>query len=174
MRKMFSNITNSDFCLKCSGCCVFSEDEKVLSPYFSKKEASFIDKNKLEKRDSLRQAKVFKVRKGAEDFYKCAFFELSSHKCKIYNKRPIDCVIWPFVVGWDKKGKDVYIWIVNKDICPLALSINTIKRKKVIDDLVDFLSSTRFFEEIRNKERKIWPYFNYHVKIKKITNLINK
>lgn len=170
---LMKSIAKEKDCFRCRLCCLLSKKEKKLAPYFSKIERTIVDKKYLKKNKAgLFQARMLKskLKKG---YYRCSFLDEITHKCLIYNKRPIDCMTWPFIIGWDKKKEDVYLWIANGEYCPAVKDKKMTEIKKVADDMIGFLKDKNFFKEIKNKERLIWPYANYEIKLKKITNLIN-
>ncbi len=171
MEEKIPNITDERFCIKCKWCCIFKEKERDLAPYFSKSEAKSIDKRKIEETDGgFLQAKTLKSR--SRKGYKCIFLKEKQNICSIYKNRPMDCKTWPFVVGWDEEKKDVYLWIVNKEFCRAVKNVKKIKKSEIAENLIDYLKNNNFFSEIKNKNRYIWPYRNYQIKLKKITNLI--
>jgi Fe-S-cluster containining protein len=170
---LMKNITNEKNCFKCRLCCLLSKKEKDLAPYFSKIEMELVDKDCIKRNNAgLFQARMLKS-KLKVGYYRCSFLDEVTHKCSIYNKRPIDCMTWPFIVGWDKEKKDVYLWIANGEYCPAVKDKKMAEIKKVENNTIKFLEDKNFFKEIKNKERLIWPYADYQIKLKKITNLIN-
>lgn len=83
-------------------------------------------------------------------------------------KRPLDCVTWPFIVGWDKEKKDVFLWISDESFCPAVSDIDKIKKSGIKKHVISFLENKNFFKEIRSGERFIWPYRPYQIKLEKI------
>lgn len=167
------NVTTTKKCADCGLCCYFTKEQTCLAPYFSKREARLVDKKKLKKASgNLFQAKVVKSIKK-EGFFVCLFLDEAKYKCSIYKKRPIDCVTWPFIVGWDKGKKDLYLWIADGSFCPAVKNVNEIKRSSIVDEVINYLKTKNFFKEVKNGERYLWPYESYQVKIKRITELIS-
>jgi len=148
--------------------CYFAKEQICLAPYFSKREAKLVDKKKLKKTSAnFFQAKVVKSIKK-KGFFVCPFLDEVKYRCLIYKKRPIDCVIWPFIIGWDKEKQDVYLWIANSSVCP-AVGNRKVRIFNVIDRIVSYLKKKESFEEIKNGERYLWPYKNYQIKLKNLT-----
>ena len=145
-----------------------------MLPYFSKKEAKRVCNNFLKIDNCGRyQAKTVKSI-SKKDHFACSFLDEKSHKCKIYNKRPFDCSLWPFMVGWDKNKKDVFLWIADSSFCPAVTADVINKANGMADGLVSSLKKEGFFDEIKNDERILWPYEKYEIKIQKLTDLLNK
>jgi len=165
------NITNAKDCLKCKLCCLYTKDQIGLAPYFSKREMALVDKKKIRKtKEGLYQAKV-KKSKTKKRFYACIFLDEKNHKCTIYRIRPLDCITWPFIIGWNKEKSDVFLWISNGSFCTAVKNIAKIKKSRLPEEVLEYLKKKNFFKEIKNKERFLWPYEKYQVKLKKITKL---
>lgn len=162
------NIINSRICLNCKGCCYFeNKKDAKLAPLFSEKEIEKIGENKKyleENKKGFLQAKVVKAKnkKG----YFCVFLNQKDYKCKIYKNLPLDCKTWPFVVGYDKEKKGIFLWVVNKNYCP-HVNVKKISKNK-INEITNFLNEKGFIDEINNKKRFIWPYEKYQIRLKKI------
>jgi Fe-S-cluster containining protein len=88
-----------EFCLKCPGCCRFSQQESIWSPHLLEEE-----KQKL--------GEILILANPEEDNFTCCYLKLSNNKCKIYKERPFECQLYPFL--FDRK--------LNK--CFLALDLN--------------------------------------------------
>ncbi len=63
----------SSFCLKCQGCCRFREEKTIWAPY------------------KLKLKKVL-------DEYLCARFSPEENFCRNYDRRPLDCNLYPFLL----------------------------------------------------------------------------
>jgi Fe-S-cluster containining protein len=161
------NITESKQCLTCKHCCYFLKNEINLSPYFSQNEINNVSKGKLSlAKNGFYQAKICKSKKYS-DLYRCVFLNEGNHKCLIYNERPIDCLMWPFIVGWDKHKKGIYLWVVESKWCP-AVEIEKIKKDKIYLKIISELEKSGIIDDVRKGKRYIWPYENYQIKLKKI------
>lgn len=168
------NIVNTKDCQACKWCCIFfNKKEESLSPFFSDVEYEKIsDKTNIKKnKNGFFQAKVIESKQNEKN-YVCSFLDEGKYSCSIYKKRPIDCIIWPFVVGWDKDEKNIYLWVVNKSSCPVV-DIDKINKSTVVDEIIGYLVKKKYFEEIRDKKRPIWPYEKYQIKLRNLTKFIN-
>lgn len=123
LKKSILRVVNSIDCLNCRGCCWFSMGEEHLLPFFGPKEFELLDVNDQKKlhetSEGFFQAKsISSTRKRTVKI--CAFLEEDSHKCSIYDKRPLDCVLWPFdVVRLEKGKKAAYIYRLLTTKCAL-------------------------------------------------------
>ncbi len=78
------------FCLKCKGCCRFINKDSIFRPSVSK---DFAIKHNIQ-RDNLKKIKLIKEK----NLFYCPFLELKTNKCKIYDERPLDCRLYPFLL----------------------------------------------------------------------------
>ena len=95
------------FCLACDGCCRFNQPETVWAPY------------------------GIKLVHHKEEIYLCPHFEFETRICKIYASRPLDCVLYPFVL--DRQGDKIYLALDAK--CPFA------KARKDAPELKEYAAS---------------------------------
>lgn len=95
-------ITPSNFCLKCDGCCRFSQADTVWQPHLLKEE-----KKDLE--DLIRLL-------DTETGFICASLGMQDNKCKIYARRPFECQLYPFLVN--RKENKIFLAVDLK--CPFA------------------------------------------------------
>jgi len=165
-KKTKKEITNSKQCLACKGCCIFDDKDVHLAPHLSLTELKIIEKRFLEKEKHFYKIKLTKYKKNRE-LMRCHFLREDDHKCLIYKKRRMECVIWPFVIGRNKSNKGVYLYAVNSDWCP-AVTKEKLNDKKIIDDIVKFIKDGGFLDEILQEKRYLWPIEDYYIKIKKL------
>lgn len=100
-------IVHHEQCLRCNECCRFRADRQDFAPIFT-----------VEELDTLRQTReflpeftpfkstdnIFQIRLKKAEIedpvypYVCPFLDEANYRCTIYNARPFDCRIWPFIV----------------------------------------------------------------------------
>ncbi|MFA4842742.1 MAG: YkgJ family cysteine cluster protein, partial [Candidatus Omnitrophota bacterium] len=100
---MIKQIIPQEVCLKCQGCCRFSEKDSVWSP-------SLLD----EEAESLGQKKILLIASAAGNVFFCSFFEPEKNACKIYSRRPFECQLYPFLL----KRKDKKTFLAVDPKCP--------------------------------------------------------
>jgi Fe-S-cluster containining protein len=76
---------NSDFCLACKECCKFEDD--IWLPHLLKADEK-----------TLGIACVKKAKQSTDSKFVCKFLEESDHKCTVYDKRPFECALYPFLL----------------------------------------------------------------------------
>jgi len=88
----------SDFCLKCLGCCRFREEDSVWAPCLLEEEIiELIDADIPAAYLSL-DKRIKPVEDIAQEGYLCPFLNKPSNECKIYQKRPFECQLYPFII----------------------------------------------------------------------------
>ena len=104
-----------DVCLKCDVCCRFLEVTTPYAPFFLPEEAEKLAEN-FTKIGSKTDLKPLPVRMACGKSFKCRFFEEASNSCRVYATRPLDCMLYPFMVTYDKTRESVILALDTK--CP--------------------------------------------------------
>lgn len=121
-----------DACLKCEGCCRFSEKDSIWQPSLLDEEIKIITKDCVGQDAVLPSKKINTL--SFKDYYICPFFDIENNRCKIYNKRPFECRLYPFLIN---KTKDaIYLSVDLK--CPF---IKDKLDKKEFKDYLNYLIS---------------------------------
>ena len=104
---MLTQIIPSELCLKCDICCRFPEQESFLAPFFTEEEiqkASLYGLS-IEFFKGEKSGKIGLIpfpdhveSPGHNGGCQCPCFDPVSHQCSIYEARPFDCQIYPFVL----------------------------------------------------------------------------
>jgi Fe-S-cluster containining protein len=114
-------IVPSQVCLSCEVCCRFPERHSPFRPFFSESEiqqaiALGIDASYFS--DSA-GSQVEPVPHPFGEGYLCPAFDPATSHCRIYDVRPLDCQIYPFVVMWDEERQGVLLGWDTK--CPFLI-----------------------------------------------------
>jgi uncharacterized protein len=108
----------SPVCLSCDVCCRFPEVDSFLRPYFTAHEITEAISRGID-------AEAFPDRQGSQirvvpnpagEGYVCSAFDPATSHCRIYEKRPLDCQIYPLVVMWSADHSEVVLGWDSK--CP--------------------------------------------------------
>lgn len=119
-----------EICLKCDGCCRFNEKDTPWAPY---------------KREVV----------AHDDYFICSSFEASTHKCRNYDARFLDCRIYPFLL--QAQGGKVYLSVDLN--CPyVSQKINTEEFRSYASCLKDFLSTDEAKKILRDNPGLICRY----------------
>ena len=128
-------LIDSNFCLKCKGCCRFITKDSIFRPSVSR---SFEIRHNIQ-RDDLKKIKLTK--KG--DLFYCPLLDIDTNKCKVYTQRPLDCKLYPFLL----------LNIENKVYLGLDKNCSFYKENKdflesKVKELRDFLKTPGVLREI--------------------------
>ena len=108
----------SPVCLSCDVCCRFPEVDSFLRPYFTTHEIAAAISLGLD-------PEAFPDREGSQirlvpnpqgEGYVCPAFDAATSHCRIYEKRPLDCQIYPLAVMWSGDHSEVVLGWDSK--CP--------------------------------------------------------
>ena len=111
-------IVPSQVCLSCEVCCRFPDRDSSFRPFFTESEiqqaiALGIDASHF---SNSQGSQVEPVTNPVGEGYLCPAFDPETSHCRIYEVRPLDCQIYPFVVMWDEGQQTVSLGWDTK--CP--------------------------------------------------------
>jgi Fe-S-cluster containining protein len=140
---MIKQFVPQEVCLKCPGCCRFSEEGTVWSPCLLEEE-----KERLAEKIKLLSA----ARQGS---FICASFNPAENKCRIYPLRPFECRLYPFLVNF--KADKVFLAVDLN--CPFVQkNVESPAFKEYVRTLADFLNSPEQLAILRNNPQVIQAY----------------
>jgi len=140
---MIKQFLASDFCLKCKGCCRFSEQDSAWLPTLLDEEKEYGGKDK--------KIKAVPLGEGLN----CFFLSPAEHKCKIYAQRPFECQLYPFLIN--RRAKGVFLAVDLN--CPFASGhLNQPEFQKYSDYLKDFLKSPEQLEIFKRNPQILQSY----------------
>ncbi|UCE63515.1 MAG: YkgJ family cysteine cluster protein [Nitrospirota bacterium] len=113
-----SQIVPSQVCLSCDVCCRFPERDSSFRPFFTASEIQQAIEKGIDARyfSDSQGSQVEAVPNPFGEGYLCPAFDPETSHCRIYDVRPLDCQIYPFVMMWDKRGSAVHLGWDTK--CP--------------------------------------------------------
>jgi Fe-S-cluster containining protein len=135
-------------CLVCDVCCRFPEPTSFLAPYFTGEEIEVGKRLGLSPNwFSDPHGSKIKLAPNGEGC-RCPNFDPATHRCAIYELRPLDCRLYPFALYWDEAGKEVLLGMDTK--CPfirddanqpaLRLDAGEVRRFVESNEIVQLLS----------------------------------
>jgi uncharacterized protein len=108
----------SRVCLSCDVCCRFPEADSFLRPYFTAHEIAEAISRGINP-DAFPDAQGSQIRvvpNSTGEGYVCSAFDPATSHCRIYEKRPLDCRIYPLAVMWSADHRQVVLGWDTK--CP--------------------------------------------------------
>ena len=153
--KVIKQFVPQGFCLKCRGCCRFKELDSVWAPCLLDEEIQvLLDKDIPPALISL-DRRIRPVSNPKEEGFICSFLNLTDNKCKIYAFRPLECQLYPFLIGLrDKKV------LLTVDLnCPYAKEhLNSEAFKQFTQYLSAFLNSPKQVRMLKDNPQIIQAY----------------
>lgn len=150
---MLTEILSRESCANCRVCCVFDRDDCWEMPLIVPELASEItDKYpevKLLPTGENRRCKIFDVEYDKEGLTRCPM--LSETGCRLGERKPFDCRIWPFRVM--KKGDCLLL-----TLSPVCKTVSDLPVSKVSDFAAKV--SGRIFEEAEVNPEMIKEYID--------------
>ena len=103
----------SAVCLSCDGCCRFKEADSRWRPKVGVEEQTALRKIPLAQKVLTKQpldGEGFLPTLKCHDMYLCAFFNPQDHTCGVYQQRPFECQLYPFIITKAPNGRPgVYV-----------------------------------------------------------------
>lgn len=117
---------SGEFCLSCLGCCRYSGNDSIWAPNLLAEE---------QQRLGIEEIGLI----AYKNEYICSFLDSSSNYCQIYESRPLECRIYPFLLN----RKDNKLYLSLHKSCPaISEQLNTEQIREYQKYLVEYLEST--------------------------------
>ncbi len=97
MLKDLPQFVPQEVCLSCDGCCKFKEPDSSWRPKVAQEEVNTPDSvvnillQELDENSSIKTV-------VCREQFRCAFFHVEDHICHIYDYRPFECRLYPFLL----------------------------------------------------------------------------
>lgn len=152
---MIKQFIPSGVCLKCQGCCRFSQADSVWLPCLLDEEIQDLLERKIPPAFMSADRKICPAGNPAGEGFICAFLNIQDNRCKIYDFRPFECQLYPFLLSL--RNKKVLLTVDLN--CPYAKEhLNTKEFKEYADYLTDFLNSGNQLAILKNNPQIIQAY----------------
>lgn len=142
-------------CLKCQGCCRFREADSVWLPCLMDEEIQQLLDQKIPPVAISIDRKIQPLSHPATEGFICAFFDAQNNKCKIYDFRPFECQLYPFLINL--RGKKV---ILTVDLnCPYVKeNLKSKEFGEYADYLEGFLNSPAQLRRLKDNPQLLKTY----------------
>ena len=97
----------SAVCLQCDGCCRFKAADSPWRPKLGAEEAKGLAARITQAGWLDDDGHIRTLRHCGQDL--CRFFDPADHTCKVYDDRPFECALYPFVLSRSDAGVEVYV-----------------------------------------------------------------
>jgi len=153
---MIKQFVPQEFCLKCRGCCRFKEADSVWSPCLLDEEIQeLLDKKGIPIASISIDRRIQAVSGPNGLDFICPFLSSPDNKCRIYDMRPFECQLYPFLINL-RKGKVLLTVDLN---CPYVCEkINIPEIKEYISYLAGYLNAPEQLEMLESNPQIIQAY----------------
>lgn len=148
-----------EVCLSCDGCCRFSQEHSIWSPAFLDAEKKLICKNPSYKGMISASQSIKSL--PLKDYFICPFFDAENNRCKIYDIRPLECELYPFLIN--KIGSRIHL-AVDLNCRFVRDKLGDKDCQDYVDYLLKFLSRPAVTLAIRKNLRIFKDYTEGRVK----------
>ncbi len=139
---MIRQFIPQEVCLKCKGCCRFSQEDSVWVPRLLKEEEGV-----------LSEIRVIPSQEGNN--FICSFFNPEDNHCKIYAERPFECQLYPFLLK--KKSGKIFLGLDLN--CPFTKGkIETKEFSEYLNYLIGLLKSQQYAAILKSNPQVIQGY----------------
>lgn len=152
---MIKQIVPSKVCLNCLGCCRFSRPDTLWSPFLLDEEVRDFLARDIPP-SAIDSGKRIRPVPGREpDTFICGFLNPQDNRCKIYDFRPLDCQLYPFMIN--REGKKVFLAADLR--CPFVKeNLEGGEFKKFTRSLTEWLNSPAQLNLLRHNLHMIQEY----------------
>jgi len=153
---MIKQFVPQEFCLKCRSCCRFKEANSVWSPCLLDEEIQeLVDREGIPAASISIDRRIQTVADPGGDGFICPFLNSADNQCRIYNLRPFECRLYPFLINL-RKGKVLLTVDLN---CPYVVeTIDSQKMQDYITYLSTYLNSPKQLQMLQDNPQIIQAY----------------
>lgn len=132
---VFPAVVSSECCLECRGCCLFQLANSDWQPRLTVEEEIVLDTRHA----GCSTAGKLKTAPSGEK-HACCFLNTTDHHCRIYQNRPSECALYPFLLSHSPQGMELMAHLA----CPfVAQQRNTPAWDGLVERVVGSLQSDR-------------------------------
>ena len=142
MKKSVKQLIPEDFCLQCRGCCRFSRQESVWQPHLLEEEKQAL-------------GEIIVVASPEENNFICSNLSRANNKCKIYERRPFECRLYPFL--FDRKNHKVFL-ALDLNCAFVRENSNDRQFKEYARSLAELVQSKDYIDKLKNNPLLIQEY----------------
>lgn len=160
-------IVHHEQCQRCRECCRFRANRQDFAPIFTADELAAIRQTADTMPEFVpfkNSDNIFQIRLQAAKYpdpvypYVCPFLDEDKYACTIYDTRPFDCRVWPFIVLKLTDTGEVRLAHFTGDAC-LALEEASMEDFGEYEAyMIRLVTSADFLEFLRQHPELIWEH----------------
>jgi Fe-S-cluster containining protein len=153
--KAVPQLVPSSACFRCDVCCRFPAVDSFLRPYFTEREiaAAIAHGVAPESFPDASGSQIIPVQNPSGEGYVCPAFDPATAQCGIYEARPLDCRLYPFLLMWDADQKAAFLGWDTK--CPFMRETVPSAIAAHAERMADLLTTDATIETIASHPRLI-------------------
>lgn len=164
----FKQFVPSQVCLSCDGCCRFKEETSAWRPKIGQEEVREGIKNGLAE-GIFSEAVDLKTRHiktmSCQDGYGCSFFNPTDNTCRIYQHRPFECQLYPFLLT----KRDNRMAVAVHHLCPfIQEKYQTAEYTVYVDYLKEFFQHQEVLAFLKRHEAIGGDYSGYEDEVESL------
>jgi len=142
-------------CLKCKGCCRFSQEDSVWLPTLLNQEIAEFEKLGLAPGLISANKKIRVASFPKEKTFICSLFNPEGNICKIYEQRPFECRLYPFIL----KRRGAGTCLAADENCPfVAAHKEDAAFKEYASYLINFLQDPGLKDLLKENPQMVGDY----------------
>lgn len=154
---MIKQLVPQEVCLKCKRCCRFSSIDSVWTPCLLDEEIQdLLDKKDIPPALININRKIRPIPNPKGYGFICTFLNFLDNKCKIYEFRPFECQLYPFLINL--RNKKVLLTVdlncpyarenlQSKEFKEYTVYLNNLRKLKLLKDNPQIIQA---YEEVRD------------------------
>lgn len=152
---MIKQFIPQEFCLNCKSCCRFKSMDSVWSPCLLDEEIQDLLDRKIPPAAISLNRRLLPIPEPQGQGYICPFLNIQDNKCKIYEFRPFECQLYPFLINL--RNKKVLLTVDLN--CPYINKNSKSKElKEYTEYLITFLNSPKQIKLLKDNPHIIQAY----------------
>ncbi len=160
-------IIHHDQCKRCGECCRFRESRQDFAPIFTVEELDAIRQvrddmpefNPFKETDNIFQIRLKEAQKPTPLYpYVCPFLDEDAYSCTIYDVRPFDCRVWPFIVLRVQETGQVLLAHFTGSSCLAMAEVQPQDFSAYEAYMEEMVSSEDFLAFLRKYPQIIWDH----------------
>jgi uncharacterized protein len=152
---MIRQFVSSQQCAQCHGCCRFKEEDSVWLPSLLNSEIELLLSQGLPQTMISPDKKMRVVPFNKENTFLCALCNSEENKCKIYDIRPLECQLYPFLLC--RQESKVYLAVDTN--CPgVEGKIKSAEFQAYTAYLLELLQSPLYIQILKDNPQIVQAY----------------
>jgi len=144
-----------EVCLKCRGCCRFKEMDSVWAPCLLEQEIQDLLDKKIPPAAISIDRRIMPLPNPKGEGFICTFLNSEDNKCRIYDFRPFECQLYPFLITL--RDKKVFLTVDLN--CPyIKTKINSQEFKDYLNYLTAYLNEPARLALLKDNPHIIQAY----------------